>query len=939
MKKLFTKVIAFVMSLTLVCASLPSLSMAAGASVDVELQFSSVEDPNGGKNWGFSHGELATIPADWQWFKMDALVDGEARTVLVQYTVGVSKFYIYGHCFDETPSSTGRAPASSFQIAQGAVLTPLTGPDASAVDANGQTYTVSKAVHVVCDTVTGEWFNADSLPISITWNFSTVLAPDGAKNWEFSHSGSDTLPEHAQWFKLSTEVDGEARTALVQFDSGVSKFYIYGHCFDITPSSAERAPGSSFAVAKGALLTPLTEPNASSVDESARSYRIANKISVLYNGDTSAWEADDDTSFAMELSFASVEAPTGGKNWGFTYTCEETMPTDWQWFKMDAEVDGEVRTVLVQYSAGVSKFYIYGHCFDTTPSNTGRAPATSFKIAKGTKLIPISEPDASKVVADGQTYKVTNNVSVVYKDGIWGGEAAEVNYTTYRLDELGLFDLGDQPNYSRLAITLRTPVDLPYPTEYGWWGTYSNSVSTVEINGTPYSALLGCGGESDLLVFYINWGGTANLFDTANSIVIKADTCASVGEEGFKLEDDLEIVKDGIYWRINGNTAEDDNMRYATVDSRNMELLSCADNDGKQYSIFQLKVADQLPDYVWDEFEGKVHIFIDDIEYVATLKKSESINGFDLIMPYTEKVNKVITSASKVVIPDGIIALATNRKIGVKFNGRQEICKADDTWALNYEYNRVELTFDNFDGRGFYLNAEIVDGPDKGESVVDLYGAWNYPTPMGDITYDRNGTDVSMSVFFSPCNESQLYISGNYQGHIYEVQGLTVAEGTVITPYDATKCKTPLYVERAVKLAKVGTEEFADTMMLDIKIQDNSRTAPVGSDKYDLRFIASVNSLIYKNAGFVFSLENEVPTKNGSKCAYRETSKVYQSINAGEKKYGVEELYNSYSKYLYAFEITDVPANQKIYARAYVELLNGTYIYGDVREVTAPGIK
>ena len=810
MKKKIGILMSIVLLVSCLWVPVTSLSATEGATTELELIFDSVGQPNGAKNWGFTCVDNGALPNQGQWFKVDAEVDGNSRTVLLQYDNAVPLFYIYGHCFDSTPSDTSRAPASSLKIAAGAVLTPLTDANANAVNTSGISYTVKKEIYVVYNTETCVWERVSNLASETVTDlelmFSSVSAPESAKNWAFSYVDNGALPAHGQWFRAAVDLDGDSRMVLVQYDGVGQCFYIYGHCFDAVPTATWRAPTSSLKLAQGTILIPLTEPNANFVDTTKNGYRITKQINVIYNTTTSAWESDlgisTDNAVDLELSFSSVSAPEGAKNWGFSYVDNGALPSQYQWFRANAIVDGVSRVVLIQYDSDGPYFYIYGHCFDQTPSDTSRAPTTSFQLEKDTILIPLTEPNANSVDAEGTVYKITKEIIVSYEDGMWADQNSEIDYTTYQADDIQLFDLGDQTNFNRTCITLKMPESLPKPLENEWWGTY-NGTATVSFDGVPYSAFLGVAGEPNLLAIYISWpGGTTNLFANAETIVIQSGMQAAAGNDGFKLSEDLTIEKDGYYWRFNGSTAED-KMQYVDIDCEQMKLHSYKSGDADNQPSFQIEVEETLSGFDWENFEGEITIFVDGVEQGATLKKSDTINGFDLYISSE-------SSGKPVLIPDGIIALGQNRKLGVRFNNR---------------------------------------------------------------------------------------------------------EG--------------MFVE-------VGDNFYVDTKMLSVKVQDNSTTAPEGTSKFDIRFIASVNSLDYESAGFVFSLTNDTPEVGKPGCVQKGTTTVYESFTAAGTSQHISDIYSDYSEYMYAFEIKNTPANKRIYVRAYVELEDGTFVYGDVRTVIAP---
>ena len=155
--------------------------------------------------------------------------------------------------------------------------------------------------------------------------------------------------------------------------------------------------------------------------------------------------------------------------------------------------------------------------------------------------------------------------------------------------------------------------------------------------------------------------------------------------------------------------------------------------------------------------------------------------------------------------------------------------------------------------------------------------------------------------------------------------GWTV-DGEAVTTYDA-----------AIALDEY-VAEFIDTDMLEVVCQYS--TASTGTSKRDMRFIASVNTLDYEGAGFVFSLTDAAPEVNKDACAVADTTSVYKTILADGERFATADVYpGGYSQYMYAFTLLNIPVSQgenptTIYVRAYVEMEDGTVVYGDARMVT-----
>lgn len=296
---------------------------------------------------------------------------------------------------------------------------------------------------------------------------------------------------------------------------------------------------------------------------------------------------------------------------------------------------------------------------------------------------------------------------------------------------------------------------------------------------------------------------------------------------------------------------------------------------------------------------------------------------------YVSELTDIVFAADTLVVPQS----SEESRVNMILANEVQIARDGDEWITQ---NRVQIRYKSFDGSGFYLDVDIVAGPNKGENITKVYGNWKN-SPMADMTYVRNGEEYKMSVIWSPCNTSQIYISGDYRNYVSQLTELNFAAGTRLTPTAEEYKEAPIIeIVDEMNLVRISDTEFIDTTMLDVKVQDNSQTAAVGTSKFDIRFISSVNSLSYNSAGFVFSLVNDNPVVQGTGCAQRGTTTVYQTMNAAGESVSVDSIYDSYSKWLFAFEITGVPAEKVIYVRSYVELEDGTYVYGKVKAITAP---
>ena len=181
---------------------------------------------------------------------------------------------------------------------------------------------------------------------------------------------------------------------------------------------------------------------------------------------------------------------------------------------------------------------------------------------------------------------------------------------------------------------------------------------------------------------------------------------------------------------------------------------------------------------------------------------------------------------------------------------------------------------------------------------------------VGDAVYDENGVITAFAIVQREGYES--YVNGEAS------ETITVEAGGNYT-------------------INFRLKEDVAKQMLDVLVQDNSQTAEEYANTFDIRFVASLDDENnYQNAGFVFSLSNDMPCIDGAASVVRYTNKLYKSIMAAGTEQTVQEVYGSFSNYMFAFAITNVPEETTIYVRSFLTLPDNEVIYGEVREIVAP---
>ncbi|MBQ8494198.1 MAG: hypothetical protein IJ465_00375, partial [Clostridia bacterium] len=555
--------------------------------IDVELTFNNINTTN---DWAFSANANA-LPTANQWFAVPVKLDGTDRTVLMEYDVNASWFYVYHHCFWPTPNDNSvLLPQSSLFIPAGTVMTPITTPDASAVNKKGQTYKLTADVDMAFEN--GAWVDKNVLPPVTPLDMELTFATVNSKNdWAFT-GVADGIPTVNQWYTTTATVDGNDVTVLMEYDVNSTYFYIYYHCFSATPGT-EAYPRASLQLAAGAILTPISAPDASAVIVGGQTYRLTAAVNVaLEDGvwtDQNAAPPVVITPLDTVLTFANVNQ---NNDWAFTGVVSGELPTANQWYMASVKLDGTDRIVLMEYDVNSSLFYVYHHCFWNVPNaDPALLPQSSLTIPADTLLVPVFTPDATAVIKGGQTLKLTKAVNVVLSEGDWiDDDLPKPVYNDLTVDKIAVSMSADQPASLRSYLLLSVVDPLPQAGAE-WWNNYDMFNLTVLVDGTPYKAAIGGGGDASTLALYLMWTAVdEQVLANANEIVIKAGSKGRVGLEGITFASDLRIYKENGSWKTDYNPAEDVDLSNAVsvgvafdhIDGANRLYLSALMSDSSK---------------------------------------------------------------------------------------------------------------------------------------------------------------------------------------------------------------------------------------------------------------------------------------------------------------------------------------------------------------------
>lgn len=154
------------------------------------------------------------------------------------------------------------------------------------------------------------------------------------------------------------------------------------------------------------------------------------------------------------------------------------------------------------------------------------------------------------------------------------------------------------------------------------------------------------------------------------------------------------------------------------------------------------------------------------------------------------------------VAKDSLFTILNDTQNVLRISKPLKITKIDGIWVKDegqtkLVYNEVKLSYSACDGRGFYLKAEIVAGPDKGKTIgsADVYGDW-LSSAAGAITYNKS---KSMDVWFSP-SADMIYVSGDYD--LSKMKTITFKKGTILEPIAGAKYNVMMKLANTLELAK-----------------------------------------------------------------------------------------------------------------------------------------
>lgn len=477
-----------------------------------------------------------------------------------------------------------------------------------------------------------------------------------------------------------------------------------------------------------------------------------NKVEISYSNmdETDLW-----------LTASIVEGPNAGALIGGA-----DAYGDWNTTTGTITVDGS-KAMKVQ--ASTASEFLCIRAFDSTESLPA---ATTIQIKHDT----IFYPDAGALCA--VPIQIKNDLTLEKKeDGKWKVKADESEKEVITDVKITGYEKYPKQEEGFCQIILKTDKNLNalYP-EGGFAGeiTIGNKKKTVEWF------------VGDNLIYTV--GITYQEFMQAEKLSVKKDsvfTMLTNEKQKLKFTNGLSLAKESGIW-LDANAKKHN---YAVDDFEIYRLENCYQlilkftEDVRKTTIMPLTGSVLL-----DGKAKEVEWYVDE--------KNGLFYTVGITLEEGDKAKKIE------VAKDTLFTILDDTQNVLRISKPLQIIKIDGIWVKDegqtkLVYNEVKLSYSSCDGRGFFLKAEIVAGPDKGKTIgsADVYGDW-LSSASGAITYNKS---KSMDVWFSP-SADMIYVSGDYD--LSKMKTITFKKGTVLEPLAGAKYNVMMKLANTLELAK-----------------------------------------------------------------------------------------------------------------------------------------
>lgn len=788
-KRILSVVLSVVMIIGMITISEPDNVKAAGDAQNVSLTFQEMED---GGTFRFGHSELPDAyqgADDWSAtviYELQAYKDGasELQKVYLEFVGSVAYIWPSPNFYED-----GAVPTQSLVIPVGTQLKESTFDNNTGiwtVVSNGKTMVLSEEMKISNEN--GTWVQIQSTPPKVSFGFVKI---DG--DWLLSHSQLD--PEYqgdsnSVYYQFEAYVDGAEtlETGWLEFDG--DETWIWNP--DGFPNETE--PTTKFHIPEGSVLREY-DHNADEIVADGKTLIVESDFKLEKDGAT--WVQVTQKEVSLEL------VSTNDSEWTFS---RSDLPDEYfkngddsVFYQFEAYVDGS--TTMERGWMEFSGTEVFIRSPQGFPNGT--VPTNKIHIPKKTILKECNSDDGS-LVTDGKELLLVEAVRLEVHNDEWKEElilpevpegTPELNFdfhSTYDLDDAnkGWILTFDEPNVKALGeatfSTLwidglqkkNTVIDFP-----DWTSDESADWAYIYYQNFP-------DGIMPTTSFEIPQGTTVTAKNT-NEVYVVGSTLKVIFEDG-EWQSNIEVVAPPEIIAPEGTPEV--LLDFKEVDAGENWTLTFDDDSlwgTGVYTAYSMIIDGKVSYEINMEFPDWTDAASRDCAYI-----------------WYQWFPKAKSPQSSLEIPKGTVLVNNNTGDLVVVAETLKVTNENGEWKSNNPEvipdmtNDIRIKYDRFEGAGFYLDVEIVAGPDKGKNIADVYGDWVSPPPLGKITYTRNNTEEKMNVLWSPCNGNEIYISGDYQDYISELTHFSLLTDTIIKPLDAAYSQIPMRVVNDVKIQK-----------------------------------------------------------------------------------------------------------------------------------------
>lgn len=782
-------------------------------TIDLTLSLSTVSTSN---NWEFNFNVAEGSELATGWYKVPATVDGSNRDVLMEYAVygnGTKHLFIYKQCFNDTAKEAdGKYPESSFSIAKDAVLTPVVANKWGTEDVSRSKYKLTETFSATYNTETSAWEEASSqqaAAIDVTLSLKEVNA---SSQWEFNY----TLPEGKEFgsgfYRVPATVDGTVKDVLIEYivwGNGTKHLFIYEHTFNAPPSGG-KSPKVSFSIAADAVMTPVLSSDWVTEDTARSKYKLTEEFSATYNTTTSTWEeAGTQQAAPIDISLGLMLVDPANNNWKFNFTVAEGSEFATGWYKVPTTVDGENRDVLMEYAVlgdGSKQLYIYGHCFNATPTN-GKYPKSSFSIAADAIMTPVVTSSWDTEDTARSKYKLTEAFSATYNAEAlaWEEAGSHIEVTTINI-----------------ASVASWSSDTVFPIKIGNQDVVSGTQWHSEINTASKPTWKRVQGNVNIdgvdTQITIDFPGNGEMFFNVSSdkekMIIKADTLFQATNANFRVKFDKDYE---VY--IAERLIYEEGKRPVEKEPIPMHMTFNKVANG----TFDFKYGSEVEGHPVANQFYHVTAIIDGVEK-EILVETGGTSGLAYIYPhcFASAPNKNSTPpTSSLEFEKGAVFYPVDKNTWSKNIGTQtytldetvSVIFVENTWMDEGYYNQisgmepleVEVRLESAKGKA--LRLQVVTA--SGKTIEEIYGDWT--TAYGPIKRGvLNGqgqyefTTVPSAIY--SLTKEYFYFDSLALG---ELDALQIDAGTVIYPAEGCKSMQPMKIMNNFGIVRDAKDKWA----------------------------------------------------------------------------------------------------------------------------------